>query len=288
MGGSAWEKDTVTGQYYYHAFLREQPDLNWRNHDVRVAMHDVLRFWLDRGVDGFRVDVLWHLMKDPEFRDNPPNPAYQPNQPEIERFLQVHSADHPDVHRVVAEMRRVIDAYPNRVLIGEIYLPLERLVAYYGHEEMGGAHLPFNFQLLQTPWNARMIETVIQEYEGPIGCSATTTSRASPPVLALPKRASGRCSFSRCAAHRRCIMAMKSASLRSRFRLTACKTRGSATSRVWDWGAIPNARRCNGIARPTQDSPAPFPGCRCRRRRKPATSKRWARTTGRFYRYTGD
>ena len=164
FGGSAWEWDEKTGQYYYHAFLREQPDLNWRNPEVRAAMHNALRFWLDRGVDGFRVDVLWHLMKDPEFRDNPSNHAYQANQPEIERFLQVHSADHPDIHRILAGMRRVIDAYPDRVLIGEIYLPLERLVAYYG-DEMGGAHLPFNFQLLQTPWNARMIDAVIREYE---------------------------------------------------------------------------------------------------------------------------
>src|SRR6476659_8926453 len=62
FGGSAWELDQQTGQYFYHAFLREQPDLNWRNPDVRVAMHDVMRFWLARGVDGFRVDVIWHLL----------------------------------------------------------------------------------------------------------------------------------------------------------------------------------------------------------------------------------
>jgi alpha-glucosidase len=166
FGGSAWEWDENTGQYYYHAFLKEQPDLNWRNPHVCEAMHNVLRFWLDRGVDGFRVDVLWHLMKDPELRDNPPNPGYAHHQPEIEKFLQVHSADHPDILGVVAGLRKVIDSYSDRVLIGEIYLPLERLVAYYGHEEMGGAHLPFNFQLLQTPWSARMIASVVQEYEG--------------------------------------------------------------------------------------------------------------------------
>src|SRR5918996_1253266 len=76
FGGSAWEYDAQTAQYYYHAFLKEQPDLNWRNPAVRAAMHEVLRFWLDRGVDGFRVDVLWHLMKDTQFRDNPVNPAW--------------------------------------------------------------------------------------------------------------------------------------------------------------------------------------------------------------------
>ena len=77
FGGSAWDYDAATGQYFYHAFLKEQPDLNWRNPQVRAAMHDVLRFWMRRGVDGFRIDVLWHLMKDPQFRDNPLNPDWQ-------------------------------------------------------------------------------------------------------------------------------------------------------------------------------------------------------------------
>jgi alpha-glucosidase len=164
FGGSAWEFDAATGQYYYHAFLKEQPDLNWRNPDVRAAMGDVLRFWLDRGVDGFRVDVIWHLMKDAEFRDNPVNPAYQPTQAEIERFLQHYSADQPEVHDVIREMRAVLDEYGDRVLIGEIYLPLERLVAYYG-EELSGAHLPFNFQLLHAEWSARSLQALICEYE---------------------------------------------------------------------------------------------------------------------------
>jgi alpha-glucosidase len=164
FGGPAWEWDEATGQSYYHAFLKEQPDLNWRNPAVREAMHEVLRFWLDRGVDGFRVDVIWHLVKDAEFRDNPPNPGYQPNQADINKFLQVYSTDQPEVHEVVAGMRRVLDGYDDRVLIGEIYLPIERLVAYYG-EDLSGAHLPFNFQLVQTAWNAREIAALIREYE---------------------------------------------------------------------------------------------------------------------------
>src|SRR3954464_13087116 len=134
FGGSAWEWDEATGQYYYHSFLKEQPDLNWRNPEVRAAMAGVLRFWLRRGVDGFRMDVLWHLMKDPELRDNPPNPVYQPAQPESESLLQINSADQADVHDVIQEMRRVVDEYPDRVLIGEIYLPLDRLMAYYGRD----------------------------------------------------------------------------------------------------------------------------------------------------------
>ncbi len=164
FGGPAWEWDEATGQYYYHAFLKEQPDLNWRNPEVRAAMHDVLRFWLRRSVDGFRVDVIWHLMKDPEFRDNPPNPGFQPGRPEIDRLLQIHSTDQPDVHEIIAGMRRVLEEFEDRVLIGEIYLPIERLVAYYG-QDLAGAHLPFNFQLIHTAWNVRELSTLIDEYE---------------------------------------------------------------------------------------------------------------------------
>ena len=83
FGGSAWEWDEQTEQYYYHAYLHQQPDLNWRNPAVRADMYDVLRFWLERGVDGFRVDVLWHLIKDDQFRDNPPNPDWAPGMPTI-------------------------------------------------------------------------------------------------------------------------------------------------------------------------------------------------------------
>ncbi len=164
FGGSAWTWDANTKQYYYHAYLAEQPDLNWRNPDVRAAMHDVLRFWLSRGVDGFRVDVMWHLIKDAEFRDNPPNPAWTRNDPQIERLLETYSTDQPEVHAVVAGIRRVIDEFDDRVLIGEIYLPIERLVTYYG-EALAGAHLPFNFQLLNATWTARQIAELILRYE---------------------------------------------------------------------------------------------------------------------------
>ena len=164
FGGSGWAFDQTTEQYYYHAFLEEQPDLNWRNPELRQAMYDVLRFWLRRGVDGFRVDVMWHIMKDEQFRDDPPNPAYEEGRPDIQRVLQVNSADHPDVHQVVREMRAVLDEFDDRVLIGEIYLPVERLVAYYG-EDLTGAHLPFNFQLIRAAWNAPTIGRLIKEYE---------------------------------------------------------------------------------------------------------------------------
>jgi alpha-glucosidase len=164
FGGSAWQYDPATGQYYYHAFLAQQPDLNWRNPEVRRAIHDVTRFWLRKGVDGFRVDVIWHLIKDAEFRDNPSNPDFREGRPPHQKILPLYSNDQPEVHDVIAQMRRVIDEFDSRVLIGEIYLPPKRLVTYYG-KDLGGAHLPFNFALLSAPWNARAIEKIIYEYE---------------------------------------------------------------------------------------------------------------------------
>ena len=164
FGGSGWELDPDSGQYYYHSFLPGQPDLNWRNPQVSAAMHDVLRFWLKRGVDGFRVDVLWLLIKDDQFRDNPANPAWQPGDSPVTSQIMLYTADRPEVQQVVADLRRVCDEFEDRVLIGEIYLPLERLVAYYG-ADLSGAQLPFNFQLLQAQWNARSLATLIADYE---------------------------------------------------------------------------------------------------------------------------
>jgi len=164
FGGSAWEWDDASGQYYLHAFLKEQPDLNWRNPAVQQAMYDVLRFWLVRGVDGFRIDVLWHMIKAANFPDNPKNPGYHPAMGEMHRVLQIHSTDQPEVHAIAAEMRRIADSYGDRVLIGEVYLPLERLMHYYGRDA-AGVHLPFNFQLVEAPWHARGLATMIAEYE---------------------------------------------------------------------------------------------------------------------------
>ncbi|MBD0279262.1 MAG: DUF3459 domain-containing protein [Flavisolibacter sp.] len=165
FGGTAWEWDDKTGQYYYHAFLKEQPDLNWRNPEVQDAMLDVMRFWLDKGVDGFRVDVMWHMIKDEQLRNNPPNPNYQQHMATYEQLLPVYSTDQPEVHDIVHKMRNVLDQYDDRMMIGEIYLPIHKLVTYYGVDS-SGAHLPFNFLLLSLPWNALQIASAIDEYEG--------------------------------------------------------------------------------------------------------------------------
>lgn len=164
FGGSAWEHHAATGQYYYHAFLKKQPDLNWRNPEVRRAMFDVLRFWLDEGVDGFRVDVIWHLIKDREFRDNPPNPEYRPTRSTYYELLPIYNADQPEVHEIIESMRKLSDGYSDRVLIGEIYLSVEKLVSYYGREGRG-IHLPYNFQLIVLPWEARTLAAAIDAYE---------------------------------------------------------------------------------------------------------------------------
>ena len=165
FGGPGWTLDAVSGQYYYHSFLPTQPDLNWRNPAVKAAMFDVLRFWLRRGVDGFRVDVMWLMIKDDQFRDDPPNPAYTAGGSSHDALLPLYTADRPEVQTVVAEMRAVLDEFPNRVLIGELYLPIDRLVAYYGQDGRG-AQLPFNFQLLlMQGWDAATLADIITRYE---------------------------------------------------------------------------------------------------------------------------
>ncbi len=164
FGGSGWTFDDATGQFYYHSFLPTQPDLNWRNLAVRAAMFDALRFWLRRGVDGFRIDVMWMMIKDDQFRDNPPNPHANPNGGSHDTLIPLYTADRPEVHEVVAQMRAVLDEFPARVLIGEIYLPIPRLVTYYG-QDLRGAQLPFNFQLLTLPqWDAATLAGVIAQY----------------------------------------------------------------------------------------------------------------------------
>ncbi len=181
FGGPAWTWDKTTGQFFLHSFLPQQPDLNWWNPEIKQAIFAAMRFWLDRGVDGFRMDVLWLLIKDREFRDNPPNPDWQPDGDERGRFLPVYTADRPQTHTIVSEMRDLMNTYRERLLIGEIYLPLEKLVTYYGAEPtindanvslgqtaepaLRGADMPFNFQLILTPWRADRVAELIRQYE---------------------------------------------------------------------------------------------------------------------------
>ena len=165
FGGSSWEWDEGTGQYYLHAFLKSQPDLNWRNPEVRAAMMTVLRFWLDRGVDGFRIDVLWHIIKAEGLPDNPVNPLWTLDRTERDRLIQQFSTDQPEAHAIAAELRALADSYGDRVLIGEIFLPNDRHAKWYGTPERPEVHLPFNFQLIENAWEASILRTVIADYE---------------------------------------------------------------------------------------------------------------------------
>jgi glycosidase len=170
FGGSAWEPDERTGQYYRHSFLREQPDLNWRHPPLRAALLDVMRFWLDRGVDGFRVDAVQFMLKDPAERDNPPNPdgegrAHKPLGA-YDSQLHVYDLAHPDIHQVFRDMRAVTDAYdPPRMTLGEVHVydPVE-LGTYYG-AALDGLSMPTNFGLFRTPWTAAGVRAVVDGLE---------------------------------------------------------------------------------------------------------------------------
>jgi alpha-glucosidase len=183
FGGSAWQWHEETGQYYLHRFLSEQPDLNWRNPEVVEAMHDVLRFWLDRGVDGFRIDAPITLMRDPDFRDNPPRQArpdgwaqgWWTHNAEFDEQEHVFDERHPDLHGIFRGIRSVLDRYPpagSRVAIAEVEpRPWRDWIQYYGqdHDEV---QLPFNFELLVAPWTPAATKEVVDGLEDalPDGC----------------------------------------------------------------------------------------------------------------------
>ncbi len=172
FGGPAWEADAVTGQYYLHSFLIEQPDLNWRNPGVVTAMHDVLRFWLDRGIDGFRMDVIGMIMKHPDLADNPPNPNWKAGDRDRGRLLQTNSRNYQDVFAAVRGLRAVLDAYPERMAVGEVFGTSEEISRYYGDGALDGLHLAFNFQFIQehdsdvfTPWEAATLARIVRNAE---------------------------------------------------------------------------------------------------------------------------
>jgi len=174
FGGSAWEWDETTGQHYLHSFLKEQPDLNWRNSGLKQAMFDTIRFWLDKGVDGFRVDVAHYVMKDPEFRENPlaasGESVFHRSHGKYDTQVHLHDKGHPDVHNLYREYRSILDEYSvtrPRMAVGEIHIyEFNELVTYYGSPEDGFEfHMPFNFTLLKPEWNAKEFRKLIDNYE---------------------------------------------------------------------------------------------------------------------------
>lgn len=145
FGGSAWTYDKKTGQYYYHYFYPQQPDLNWRNPEVEKAMFGAVRFWLKRGVDGFRLDAVDELFEDPQLRDNPILPNSVPDGTIQEN--EIYNRDLPELHGVLQRLRAIINSFnsPSRILIGEIWVnKLRQLVKFYGSHN-NEVQLPFNF-----------------------------------------------------------------------------------------------------------------------------------------------
>ena len=164
FGGSAWTLDQGTGQYYFHAFMPQQPDLNWRNPQVVEAMHENMRFWLRRGVDGFRLDALDMLLENPDLPDNPPNPDFNPNAALDSAVLHVHTRSQEGIHELIAGLRQVSDEFDQRVLLGEMYTSAQNMVPYYGTSERPELHLPLNPSFLFQPWDADAMASSISEY----------------------------------------------------------------------------------------------------------------------------
>jgi alpha-glucosidase len=173
FGGPAWTFDPATGQSYLHNHLAEQPDLNWWNEEVRETFDDVMRFWLDRGVAGFRIDVCNGIVKDAALTDNPP--ATEDDDLEAQLFGQrfVYNANRPEVHDVLRRWRRLADGYPEpRVLVGETPVPVDELARYYG-DGSDELHLAFNFPFLTAPFEAAALRQVVEDTEARLPAAAT-------------------------------------------------------------------------------------------------------------------
>jgi alpha-glucosidase len=158
--GPAWTLDSLTGQYYLHSFLPQQPDLNWRNPEVRAAFEGIMRFWLDRGVDGFRIDVAHKTVKPAELIGVPipENPRGRPD--------LTPPADEPELHALLRTWRKLLDEYDDRMAVGEcVVLDADRFVQFYG-EQADELHLAFNFMFLGAPWSADAFRERVETFEG--------------------------------------------------------------------------------------------------------------------------
>ncbi len=171
FGGSAWEWVPARKQFYYHEFYKQQPDLNWRNPVVEKAAFDAMRFWLDRGVAGFRLDAIPTLFEDPQMRDNPVTAAGLNAQGDP-NLGDLYTTNLPEVHDVIRRMRTMVESYPgNRVLIGETYLPnIAELNKWYGGEKQDELQLPMDMQVgFSNKLDAPLLRKRIDDAETQIG-----------------------------------------------------------------------------------------------------------------------
>lgn len=173
FGGAAWTLDEKSGQYYLHNFLPEQPDLNYRNPDVTEAMLENIRFWLRRGVDGFRVDVIDRMIKDADLRDNPVDPNWREGNNSSARLQRLHSENAEGIHDLIKGFRKVFDEFGDRVIVGEIAYSTspEFIVNFYGTDAQpygDEIHLPFNFAFCMLPWDAGVLRSFVDSYNDAI------------------------------------------------------------------------------------------------------------------------
>lgn len=170
FGGSGWEYDKRTGEYYFHSFLKEQPDLNWRNPDVEDAIFRMMKYWLDMGVDGFRLDVVNLYVKD-EFLRN--NASYFMKGPRpYDKQVHAYDRDRPEMHGILRRMRKLLDSYDEkRMFVGEIMQDFPGNVllpaTYCGRNDE--LHLAFNFMFLFSPWKAERFYQIVKDFESALG-----------------------------------------------------------------------------------------------------------------------
>jgi alpha-glucosidase len=165
FGGSAWEYDGGTDEYYLHTFEKGQPDINWRNPDVVAAMLSVLRFWMDRGVDGFRVDVPYHMFKNAELLNEPANPGYNPSSHgEYESLLHIYTGWLPESFAMMTRFVGVLQEYKNKFMVSEAWGSMEDIIKLY--RIVGWKYYaPFNFSLLTLPWRADVHKKYIDSFD---------------------------------------------------------------------------------------------------------------------------
>ncbi len=276
FGGSAWELDPASGQYYLHNFEAQQPDLNWWSEDVRGAFDDIVRFWWDRGVSGFRIDVCNMMIKDAELRDNPPATA---DDQQYQQFLpasgrSTYNTDRPDAHVILRHWRAVAETYQRPpLLIGETNVEqLPTLMDFYGNgtNELHGG---FNFVFINAALEAGAMRTVVEETEALLPERAWpiwTGSNHDVSRLATrwaggdpwPRSAAPCSSSSPCAARPSSTRATRSGCPTGRSRSRTCSTPWASASGPITRAGIPSAPRCPGRTRPAAASliPASPPG----------------------------
>ena len=176
FGGPAWSRDPSSGRLYLHSFYVEQPDLNWRNPEVREAMADVVRHWVGRGADGFRVDAVDRMVKDAELRDDPPSDVLfpLPMLEELRRLDLIHSRDAPEIDIALTALREAAGDAP---LIGEVYLPVGRVMPYLDYFDS-----VFGFDLLHADWDAEQLAGAIERSSAAGGVSWVTSNHDFPRV----------------------------------------------------------------------------------------------------------